>query len=98
VALKSDTATEESKDQLSRDFSGRSIFDFCNSIERITDFGQSSREVRFVHQPEVADLIRSSVLLLRKPGFAQAVEKAFTVGRTAKRPYQSLIPHSQPGQ
>jgi hypothetical protein len=30
VALKSDTATEKSKDQLSRDFSGRSIFDFCN--------------------------------------------------------------------
>jgi hypothetical protein len=32
VALKSDTAAEESKDQLSRDFSGRSIFDFCNNI------------------------------------------------------------------
>jgi hypothetical protein len=32
VALKSDAAAEESKDQLSRDFSGRSIFDFCNKI------------------------------------------------------------------
>src|SRR4029079_6034645 len=32
VALKSDTAPEKSKDQLSRDFSGRSIFDFCNNI------------------------------------------------------------------
>jgi hypothetical protein len=32
VALKSVTAAEESKDQLSRDFSGRSIFDFCNNI------------------------------------------------------------------
>ena len=30
VALKSDTAAEKSKDQLSRDFPGRSIFDFCN--------------------------------------------------------------------
>jgi hypothetical protein len=30
--LKSDTAAEKSKDQLSRDFSGRSIFDFCNNI------------------------------------------------------------------
>ena len=30
MALKSDTAAEKSKDQLSRDFSGRSIFDFCN--------------------------------------------------------------------
>jgi hypothetical protein len=32
VALKSDTAAEESKDQLSRDFSSRSIVDFCNNI------------------------------------------------------------------
>ena len=32
MALKSDTAAEESKDQLSRDFLGRSIFDFCNNI------------------------------------------------------------------
>ena len=31
VALKSDAAAEKSKDQLSRDFPGRSIFDFCNS-------------------------------------------------------------------
>jgi hypothetical protein len=30
--LKSDTAAEKAKDQLSRDFSGRSIFDFCNNI------------------------------------------------------------------
>ena len=34
VALKSDTAADESKDQLSRDFSGRSIFDFCNNIRQ----------------------------------------------------------------
>jgi hypothetical protein len=32
VALKSNAAAEKSKDQLSRDFSGRSIFDFCNNI------------------------------------------------------------------
>jgi hypothetical protein len=32
AALKSDTAAEKSKDQLSRDFPGRSIFDFCNNI------------------------------------------------------------------
>ena len=32
VALKSDAAAEKSKDQLSRDFPGRSIFDFCNNI------------------------------------------------------------------
>src|SRR6476660_2712210 len=33
VALKSDAAAEKSKDQLSRDFPGRSIFDFCNNID-----------------------------------------------------------------
>jgi hypothetical protein len=32
VALKSDAAAKKSKDQLSRDFQGRSIFDFCNNI------------------------------------------------------------------
>jgi hypothetical protein len=32
VALKSSTAAEKSKDQLSRDFPGRSVFDFCNNI------------------------------------------------------------------
>src|SRR5258705_7969824 len=37
VALKSNTAAEKSKDQLSRDFPGRSIFDFCNNIPLGTD-------------------------------------------------------------
>jgi hypothetical protein len=32
MALKSDVAAEKSKDQLSRDFPGRPIFDFCNNI------------------------------------------------------------------
>src|SRR5258705_12641934 len=32
VALKSDAAAEKPKDQLSRDFLGWSIFDFCNNI------------------------------------------------------------------
>ena len=32
MALKSDAAADKSKDQLSRDFPGRSIFDFCNNI------------------------------------------------------------------
>ena len=32
MALKSDAAAEKSKDQLSRDFSVRLIFDFCNNI------------------------------------------------------------------
>src|SRR5712671_6118854 len=32
AALKSDAAAGKSKDQLSRDFPGRSIFDFCNNI------------------------------------------------------------------
>src|SRR5258708_2077100 len=32
TSVKSDAAAEKSKDQLSRDFPGRSIFDFCNNI------------------------------------------------------------------
>src|SRR3982074_3320957 len=32
VALKSDAAAEKPKDQLSRDFLGCSLFDFCNNI------------------------------------------------------------------
>jgi hypothetical protein len=43
VALKSNTAAEKSKDQLSRDFSGRSIFDFCNNITRIADIALHCR-------------------------------------------------------
>jgi hypothetical protein len=41
VALKRNTAAEKSKDQLSRDFPGRSIFDFCNNIcqDRTFSFG-----------------------------------------------------------
>jgi hypothetical protein len=34
VALKSNASAEKSKDQLSRDFSGRSIFEFCNNIRQ----------------------------------------------------------------
>jgi hypothetical protein len=41
VALKSDTAAEKSRDQLSRDFPGRSIFDFCNNIEGNADIAKS---------------------------------------------------------
>jgi len=37
VALKSSTAAEKSKDQLSRDFPGRSVFDFCNNIQPKAD-------------------------------------------------------------
>jgi len=32
VALQSVAAAEKSKDELARDFWGRSIFDFCNNI------------------------------------------------------------------
>jgi hypothetical protein len=38
VALKSSTAAEKSKDQLSRDFPGRSVFDFCNNIRQKEPF------------------------------------------------------------
>ena len=39
VALKSDAAAEKPKDQLSRDFLGCSIFDFCNNIGAKRSFG-----------------------------------------------------------
>ena len=41
LALKSNTAGEKRKDQLSRDFPGRSIFDFCNNIRAKRTFGVS---------------------------------------------------------
>ena len=47
MALKSDTAAEKSKDQLSRDFLGRSIFDFCNNIrqKQTSDIGKDKSDV-----------------------------------------------------
>src|SRR5882762_9183738 len=40
AALKSNAAAERSKDQLRRDFSGCSIFDFCNNIGAKRPFGK----------------------------------------------------------
>jgi len=39
MALKNDVVAEKSKDRLSRDFWGRSIFDFCNNILLKADVG-----------------------------------------------------------
>ena len=47
VALKSYAEAERSKDHLSRDFWGCSIFDFCNSIEGRTDMLFSWANFRF---------------------------------------------------
>jgi hypothetical protein len=56
VALKSDAAAEKSKDQLSRDFWGCSIFDFCNNIsEQRTGSGsveEPRAQVQIVKLPE----------------------------------------------
>jgi hypothetical protein len=41
VALKSDAAAEKPKDQLSRDFLGCSIFDFCNNIGQKQTLGRA---------------------------------------------------------
>ena len=48
VALKSDTAAEKSKDQLSRDFPGCSIFDFCNKIGSLADVARAIGKRRFL--------------------------------------------------
>src|SRR4029079_17984543 len=50
VALKSDTAAEKSKDQLSRDFPGRSIFDCCNNIPSEANIRARLQHVCFVPQ------------------------------------------------
>jgi hypothetical protein len=47
LALKSDAAAEKSKDQLSRDFPGRSIFDFCNNIRP-----EAVAPAKFVYDPK----------------------------------------------
>jgi hypothetical protein len=47
VALKSDAAAEKPKDQLSRDFLGCSIFDFCNNIRGKADIAQERAKDRF---------------------------------------------------
>jgi len=48
LALKSGAAAEKSKDQLSRDFPGRSIFEFCNNIPSRTDIVSRASQVRKV--------------------------------------------------
>ena len=50
VALKSDTAAEKSRDQLSRDFPGRSIFDCCNNIPSEANIRARLQHVCFVPQ------------------------------------------------
>jgi hypothetical protein len=58
VALKSDAAAEKSKDRLSRDFLGCSIFDFCNKIGH----QRTSRLVRLISAlPPKADMHRRSL-------------------------------------
>jgi hypothetical protein len=42
-ALRSDATAEKSKDQFSRDFQRRPIFDFCNSINGKADFPLRAR-------------------------------------------------------
>src|SRR6478735_8128787 len=53
VALKSDAAVEKSKDQLSRDFWGRSIFDFCNNIGTFRTWRDVRLESAFGGRAEV---------------------------------------------
>jgi hypothetical protein len=56
VALKSDTAAEKFKDQLSPDFPGRSIFDFCNNISQRPDIIGEVGQVRKVPIPASASM------------------------------------------
>ena len=58
MALKSDAAAEKPKDQLSRDFLGCSIFDFCNKIGTF----ETSRDVRSLvavgGKPDIANVVQ----------------------------------------
>src|SRR5258705_8056478 len=54
VALKSDAAAEKPKDQLSRDFLGCSIFDFCNNIGTSRTWRDVRLESAFRGRAEVA--------------------------------------------
>src|SRR3954469_11009067 len=62
VALKSDAAAEKPKDQLSRDFLGCSIFDFCNNI------GQKQTSGCLLDLTSATSWIRSGTpLTMRRP-------------------------------
>ena len=86
MALKSDAAAEKSKDQLSRDFPGRSIFDFCNNIgAKRTTNGKSTpdRETddrghrRCRDKRSIATLVSSSPALFFARLFGPGVESGY---------------------
>src|SRR3981189_2255838 len=54
VALKSDAAAEKPKDQLSRDFLGCSIFDFCNNIGTFETYQPARKLAAYGGRPECA--------------------------------------------
>src|ERR1700681_1854416 len=58
VAVKSDAAAEKSKDQLSRDFWGCSIFDFCNNIGTKRTSGDVRSMVAIGGKADVAQIVR----------------------------------------
>jgi hypothetical protein len=58
VALKSDAAAEKSKNQLSRDFPGRSIFDFCNTIGAKQTTGGDHKRIDLARIFELASVDR----------------------------------------
>jgi hypothetical protein len=55
LALKSDAAAKKPKDQLSRDFVGRPIFDFCNNISQTRKWPRSNGTSLL---PSRADVVR----------------------------------------
>jgi hypothetical protein len=55
VALESDAAAKKSKNQLSRDFQGCSIFDFCNNIGTKLTFAANAGMPAFGSTVDVAN-------------------------------------------
>src|SRR6478736_1574612 len=71
VALKSDAAAEKPKDQLSRDFLGCSIFDFCNNIGTFRTWRDVRPESDFGAVRSAYDPQRTWPSLGRHAGFSR---------------------------
>jgi hypothetical protein len=62
VELKSDAAAEKPKDQLSRDFLGCSIFDFCNNIGTFRTSLPLGRESEMLPSADIDDYAKTDAI------------------------------------
>jgi hypothetical protein len=86
AALKSVAAVEKSKNQLSRDFRCRSIFDFCNSIRHKQPFHNHSFGESQNNQP-----IADDQSMLRRLFLVWPISSAAAFCRTAEALQHSML-------